>query len=73
MGAAGYENPPDAPYRSPADGVHVSFSPDARYIASASFDKKAKIWNETLENSLRHARATLGQFQCVGALTATFW
>jgi ribosome assembly protein 4 len=24
---------------------HVCFSPDARYMASASFDKKAKIWD----------------------------
>ena len=25
--------------------AHVCFSPDARYLASASFDKKAKIWD----------------------------
>jgi ribosome assembly protein 4 len=24
---------------------HIAFSPDARYFASASFDKKTKIWN----------------------------
>ena len=25
--------------------VHICFSPDARYLASASLDKKVKLWN----------------------------
>lgn len=24
---------------------HITFSPDARFFASASFDKKGKVWN----------------------------
>ena len=34
---------------------HIQFSPDGRYIASASFDKKVKIWD-----------GVTGKLECVG-------
>ncbi|PJF16585.1 Rsa4p [Paramicrosporidium saccamoebae] len=40
---------------------HVSFSPDGRYLASASFDKSVKLWNGVTGQFLSSLRGHVGR------------